>query len=109
VDVQVLRGRLDRGAAVLLGGDRYRFEGLALRFPEIRYWGEFTIVWDPGAPLLFLGYLLGLVGLALKLPGGRAEAEWRPLPGGGELRGWGSAGPRRLPPGVRSAGTEERA
>ena len=107
VGVQVLRGRLDRGEAVLLRGDSYRFEGLALSFPEIRYWGEFTIVWDPGAPILFLGYLLGLAGLTLKLPGGRAEAEWRPAPGGGELRGWGGSPPRRLPPGVAGRPAEE--
>jgi hypothetical protein len=107
VGVQVLRGRFDRGKAVLLSGERLRFEGLALRFPEIRYWGEFTILFDPGAPVLFLGYLLGLAGLALKLPGGRAEAEWRPAPGGGELRGWGSPRPRRLPPGLEPKPREE--
>lgn len=102
VGVRVFRGRVDRGEAVLLRGDSFRFEGLALRFPEIRHWGEFTIVWDPGAPILFLGYLLGLAGLALKLRGARAEAEWRPLAGGGELRGWGAPAPRRLPPALRS-------
>ena len=94
VEAQVFRGRLARGRAVLRRGDRYRFEGLTLSFPEIRYWGELTIVWDPGAPVLFLGYLLGLAGLALKLPGGRAEAEWRPVAGGGQLCGWGSPVPR---------------
>jgi hypothetical protein len=107
VGIQVFRGRLDRGQAVLLRGDRYSFEGLALRFPEIRYWGEFTIVRDPGAPILFLGYLLGLAGLALKLPGSRAEAEWRPAAAGGELRGWGSPPPRRLPPGLEPHRREE--
>ena len=50
------------------------FEGLRLLFPEIRYWGEFSIVRDPGAPILFLGYLLGLVGLLIKLPAQRTEA-----------------------------------
>jgi hypothetical protein len=40
---------------------------------------------------LFLGYLLGLIGLAFKLRGSRQEVEWRPGPDGGEgvLRGWG--------------------
>ncbi len=108
VGVRVFRGRLDRGGAVLQAGDRMRFEGLSLAFPEIRYWGEFAIVRDPGAPVLFAGYLLALVGLMLKLPGPRAEAEWRATATGGLLRGWGSSPPRRLP-GAPELASEERA
>lgn len=67
VVVRVFRGRLDLGGDVLAGGAGYPFEGLAVRFPEIAYWGEFTIVRDPGAPVLFAGYAIGLAGLLLKL------------------------------------------
>jgi len=67
VDLHVFRGRLDVGGDVLLGGSGYAFEGLTLRFPEIAYWGEFSIVSDPGAPVLFAGYAVGLAGLLLKL------------------------------------------
>jgi hypothetical protein len=95
VEVRVLRGRLDLGGGLLRQGEGFEFEGLTLRFPEIRYWGEFSIVRDPGAPVLFLGYLLALAGLLLKVRGGRAEAEWRAGDGGGPgvLRGWGGEPP----------------
>ena len=77
VALHVHRGRLDLGRAVLVGAQAYEFEGLRLRFPEIRYWGEFSIVRDPGAPVVFLGYIVGLVGLLLKLTGRRPEAAAR--------------------------------
>jgi hypothetical protein len=77
IALRVFRGRVDLGQAVLRPGDGFDFEGLTLRFPEIRYWGEFSIVRDPGIPVLFLGYFLGLIGLALKLRGRRREIEWR--------------------------------
>lgn len=73
VVVRVTRGRLDLGGDVLETDESFGFEGLGIRFPEIRYWGEFSIVRDPGVPVLFLGYLVGIVGLLVKLvsPGGR--------------------------------------
>jgi len=94
--LRVVRGRLDLGGAILEPGKGFEFEGLTLRFPEIRYWGEFTLVRDPGIPVVFAGYLLGFVGLLLKLPGRRAEAEWRagPDPASGRLVGWGGPAPQ---------------
>lgn len=96
VVVEVTRGHLNIGDGVLRRGEGFVFEGRTLRFPEIRYWGEFSIVEDGGVPLVLLGYLAGLVGLLLKLPGSRAEIEWRGREGGagGQLRGWGCAAPR---------------
>ena len=67
VVLRVYRGRLDLGGDLLVGGEGYEFEGLTLRFPEIAYWGEFSIVHDPGAPVLFAGFLIGVAGLLLKL------------------------------------------
>lgn len=77
--VEVFRGKVLLGGAVLRAGEALEFEGLRLRFPEIRYWGEVTLVRDPGAPLLFAGYLLGLVGLAAAIRGraGRSRASGR--------------------------------
>jgi hypothetical protein len=100
VVLRVLRGRLDLGGAVLAGGEGFDFEGLTLRFPEIRYWGEFSVVRDPGAPVLFAAYLVGLVGLLLRLPGRREEAEWRAdaVGGPGTLAGWGGSPPRGMRP-----------
>jgi hypothetical protein len=94
VQLRVLRGKVDLGSATLLAGRGFTFEGLTLRFPEVRYWGEFSIVRDPGMPVLFGGYLIGLVGLVLRLRGPRSEVGWRAEPGGGGvLRGWGGAVP----------------
>jgi len=100
--LRVLRGRLDLGGGTLTPGDPgFGFEGLRIRFPEIRYWGEFAVVRDPGAPVVLLGYLVGLVGLALKLRGERVEIAWTPGPEGaeGRLRGWGGRAPVALPRG----------
>jgi len=97
VVVDVTRGHLRVGGGVLRRGESLAFEGRTLRFPEIRYWGEFSIIDDAGVPLVLLGYLAGLMGLLLKLSGPRAEIEWRPRDrGGGLLRGWGRAAPRSL-------------
>lgn len=96
--LQVFRGRLDLGASLLLDGEGFEFEGLTLRFPEIRYWGEFSIVRNSGAPLLFLGYVVGLSGLLIRLGGRRRELEWYAGSAGGPGRmvGWGGGTPRRL-------------
>ena len=96
LEYQTLRSwRLDLGGALLRADDGFEFEGLTLLFPEIRYWGEFSIVHDPGAPVLLLGYLVGMAGLLLKLRGGRSDAEWRPGPAGanGTVYGWGPGAP----------------
>ncbi len=74
VDLHAFRGRLDLGRAHLRPEEAFDFEGLALGFPEIRYWGELSLVIDPGAPVIFAGFLLALAGLALKLLARPAEA-----------------------------------
>ncbi|MBI3185618.1 MAG: cytochrome c biogenesis protein ResB [Myxococcales bacterium] len=93
IRVHLFRGKLDLGERLLRLGEDFEFEGLSVRFPEIRYWGEFSLVHDAGAPILFVGFALALLGLWMKLRGPRAEAIWV----GGTLRGWrGSAPPREL-------------
>jgi len=91
VVLEVFRGRLNIGKAVMQPGREFGFEGLRLGFPEIRYWGEFAIVRDAGAPMLFAGYLIGIVGLLLKLRGPRCEVRWRAGSDGGKLTGWGGS------------------
>lgn len=63
----VYRGHLPIASAPLRVGEPLEFEGLRLRFPEIRVWGELTWVRDPGVPLIFAGCLIGMTGLVLKL------------------------------------------
>jgi hypothetical protein len=91
--VHVYRGHLDLGRALLKPGETMTFEGYALRFPEVRYWGEFTVVRDAGAPVLLLGYLVGFAGLLLKVRGPRGEVLWEAGADGtpARLSGWGGA------------------
>lgn len=51
----------------LLPGETARFEGYSLSFPDLRYYGEFRIIRDPGAPVIFGALLLACTGLALRL------------------------------------------
>lgn len=101
--VHGVRGKIDLGEQLLRGpAEPFAFEGFELRFPEIRYWGEFRILHDPGAPVLALGLLMALVGLAMKLRGRRQEVRWEPE-AGGLLRGYGGEAPRGLCPPGRAA------
>jgi hypothetical protein len=91
--VRVGRGKLILAEGLLKPGEKLALEGLTLSFPEIRYWGEFTLVRDAGAPVLFLGFLVGLLGLLLKVRGRRSEVRWTPgeTAGQGKLAGWGGS------------------
>ncbi len=102
VVLHVLRGKVDLGGATLLKEDSFELEGLRVRFPEIRYWGQFSMVRDPGAPIVFSGFLLGLMGLLLKLSGKRTELTWQSADdGNGAFRGWG----RTVPEGWKRLGS----
>lgn len=98
--VRVSRGKLILARGLLKRGETLTFEGLTLSFPEVRYWGEFTLVRDAGAPVLFMGFAAGLAGLLLKVRGKRADVRWTPgeAQGSGTLAGWGEA---MVPPGIR--------
>jgi hypothetical protein len=43
------------------------FDGLVLSFPEFRYWVEFYVVREYGTTALYAGFLLGVIGLVLRL------------------------------------------
>ncbi|MGB8931636.1 MAG: hypothetical protein WCC48_10360, partial [Anaeromyxobacteraceae bacterium] len=58
----VLREGLVVGEGPLDGGGAIRFDGLVLTVPEVRRWAEFTMVRDPGLPLLGFGLLLAAAG-----------------------------------------------
>lgn len=66
VRVTTSEGRLFQG---LVGpGETIVLEpGVRLEFPEIRYWGEFRVVRNPGLPFLWLGFLLLTVAAAWRL------------------------------------------
>lgn len=95
--VDVYRGSLLVASGLVRRGQALGFEGLELRFPETRYWGQFSVVRAPGIPLLFAGFLVALVGLAITLRGGRAEVVARVLRDGERvIEGYGAA----VPPGA---------
>lgn len=103
--IRVTRGKSTLAEGLLKAGEALEFEGLRLSFPEIRYWGEFTLLRDPGAPFLFAGFLIGFSGLLLKVRGRRVEVLWVTGPDGrgGSLKGWGCGRPLAL-----SAGPDAR-
>ncbi|MBI5509409.1 MAG: hypothetical protein HY903_11715 [Deltaproteobacteria bacterium] len=74
VIARVFRGKLPLAAGTLLEGEGLSFEGVTLRFPEIRYWAELSLLYDPGAAILFSGYAMALVGLLLRVRAGGREA-----------------------------------
>lgn len=90
-DMEVYRGHMVLASSSLRTGEGLAFEGLEIRIAEMRYWGEFTLVRDPGILPLFFGFALGLIGLILRLPGKRSEVEFRPAAEGQPARflGWG--------------------
>ncbi len=63
----VYRGHLAVASGALRPGEALELEGVSIRFPEIRVWGELTFVRDLGIPVIFAGCLVGLTGLVLKL------------------------------------------
>jgi hypothetical protein len=93
VIARVSRGKVLIAEGALQQGEVLEFEGLLLRFPELRYWGEYSIVDDPGLPVLWLAFVAAVIGLLLKVRGGRTEALWTPGPEGqpGRVELWGPA------------------
>lgn len=89
-EIQIFRMKQLIAEGLLAPGESLAFEGIKIGFPELRYWGEFSLVRDPGMSLLFFGLTLGLIGLVLSLGGARAEIRWRPGhdQSGGVLEGW---------------------
>ncbi len=65
--VAIYRGKVSLGGSLLQGDDVFDFEGLQVRFPEVRYWGQFSVVCDPGAPVLLFAGLMAIVGLIIGL------------------------------------------
>lgn len=85
--VHAYRGKVDLGERVIKLAEPIPLEELVLRIPEVRYWGEFTLLRDPGAPLVMLAFAIVLAGLALSLRGARAEVRWS----SGVFHGFGAA------------------
>lgn len=63
----VYRGHLQVASAPLRLGQPLELEGVSLRFAQIGLWGELTFVRDVGVPVIFLGCLIGLAGLVMKV------------------------------------------
>lgn len=52
---------------IIQPGDFAQFDGYSLSFPEIRYYGEFRVIRNPGIPVIFGAFLLGCIGLIWRL------------------------------------------
>lgn len=65
--VKIFRGRIPVYSGFIKPGEEALFEGLRLSFPEMRYWGEFKIVKDPGFPFIWTAFILFVTGLVWRL------------------------------------------
>lgn len=65
--LRVFRGRLLVFSGLVRPDEEARFEGLRLSFPEIRYWGEFRIIRDPGFIWIWIAFILFGGGLVWRL------------------------------------------
>lgn len=72
-NVRVARNRdISFNGQVALG-ERFNYENAAMAFPEIRRWTVLEVSANPGAPLLWAGFIVALTSLALMLRNRRAE------------------------------------
>lgn len=65
--LRVFRGRLLVYSGLLRLDEEADFEGLKLSFPEMRYWGEFRIVKDPGFIFIWIAFIFLGTGLIWRL------------------------------------------
>lgn len=65
--LKIYRGKLLIFSGLIKQGEEAGFEGLRLSFPEIRYWGEFRIVKDPGFVFTWTAFIFFGVGLTWRL------------------------------------------
>lgn len=65
--VKIFRGRLLVYSGLIKPGEEATFEGLKISFPEMRYWGEFRIIKDPGLLLIWSAFILLVAGLVWRL------------------------------------------
>lgn len=65
--LRIFRGRLLVFSGLIRPAEEAQFEGLRLSFPEVRYWGEFRIVRDPGFTFVWISFVLFASGLVWRL------------------------------------------
>lgn len=65
--LRIFRGRLPVYSGLLKPGEEATFESLRLSFPEMKYWGEFRIVKDPGFIFIWGAFILFGIGLSWRL------------------------------------------
>lgn len=65
--IKVYRGKLLVFSGLIRQGEEATFESLRLSFPEMRYWGEFRIIKDPGFVFIWTAFILFGIGLIWRL------------------------------------------
>lgn len=81
--VEIKRNKEKVFSGVLLPQEEAKFDGLALSFPEIKYWGQLRIIRNKGLFLIFAGYIGGIIGLLWRLLVTRKEIVLLMIPGAG--------------------------
>ena len=65
--LKIYRGKLLVFSGLVRQGEEAEFESLRLSFPEMRYWGEFRIVKDPGFVFIWTAFIFLGIGLTWRL------------------------------------------
>lgn len=65
--LKIFRGRLLVYSGLIRPKEELAFESLRLSFPEMRYWGQFRIIKDPGFLFVWIAFIFFTIGLAWRL------------------------------------------
>lgn len=63
IGLRVYRGRLPVFTGLLKEGEEVEFDSLKISFPEVKYWGDFTILKNPGFKFIWMSFTMMLAGL----------------------------------------------
>lgn len=63
IGLRVYRGRLPVFTGLLREREEVSFDGLKVSFPEVKYWGDFSIVKNPGFKFIWIAFAMMVIGL----------------------------------------------
>ncbi len=67
IDIRIKKNGEEVYQGILMRGQSIELDGFSLAFQDLRYWSEFRVVRDPGVPVIYLGFIIGALGLTMKL------------------------------------------
>jgi len=75
LEMEFYRGKVFLGRTLLSPGERVKIEQFFIALTGVIPTAEYAVVYDPGFPVLIAGFLLGLVGLIMRVVGRKGAGE----------------------------------